>query len=156
MRRNPLRGFRPTRSVLRPPSMAGQDPPYARSSPLYARYRRAGLDPPYANYAGERGRRIKALLIASVPFCPFCPWRAGPFPQSLFRKFTIAPESEVGCMHCSKRDHGTSWLRCGRSTGSKAEDGLSRRSAPSLRVTPCSIQSRLRLRGPCFLNCSKE
>src|SRR5690606_30636279 len=33
--------------------------------------------------------------------------------------FTLASESAVWCAHCSKRDHGTSWLRCGRSKVSR-------------------------------------
>src|SRR5690606_25348004 len=48
--------------------------------------------------------------MPSWPGC--CPGRTA---GSRRRLFTLQAESAVWCAHCSKRDHGTSWLRCGRS-----------------------------------------
>src|SRR5690606_6629793 len=50
--------------------------------------------------------------------------------------FTLVGQSRVLFAHCSWRDHGTSWLRCGRSSSCTVGFGRSGRSAPSLSRYP--------------------
>src|SRR5690554_2482435 len=70
--------------------------------------------------------------------------------------FTFAIEIRVWFAHCSKRDHGTAWLRCGRSKVSRpvtaaSDDPLHRSCA-----TPCFAVSDPPC-GPCHSkNCSRS
>ena len=87
-------------------------------------------------------RRRRAARASTVPFI-----------RSAFPPIPSAQrESRVWWSHCCKAGSRYIVAPMRLITGSRVESGLSRRSAPSLRVTPCSIQSGTAFRGPCLLN----
>lgn len=105
-----LRRRRPQRGHAQPQGNGPSDPPQgvAHGFQAFGRGRRCSVA------GAERPAAASGRLFRWMP--PRTPERMrcrSRFGDALGRGFTLAPRYEVGCAHCSKRDHGTSWLRCG-------------------------------------------